>query len=170
MHGGQARQVRRKASERIATKQQRRKVGDLLAKYDTAGLHPLDALLDCVRRSAAMMQIIGQVLAEGDADDFEERRADLLRMYSDWARLSAQVSKMALDADIDERLIRNAEQTSEMMYHVVARALARSDLTIDQQERFKGYLAAELRAVAASAHSGGRRPGRERRAVESPRT
>lgn len=150
VHGGSAPAVRRKAAERVALRTQGRKIGELLAEHEVHDLHPLEGLLDAVRRTSSMMRILGDLLAERSASgiDSAEGSHDLARMYSDWARLNAQVSKMALDANIDERIVKSAESTVTILTAAVERAISRAGIPLQHAVAFRKALGQELRRVA----------------------
>jgi hypothetical protein len=69
-------------------------------------------------------------------------------MYGDWARLSAQVSKMALDVDLDERLLRNSETTVLIVGTAIDRAISAAQMDFALAERFRRAIGRELRKLA----------------------
>lgn len=71
----------------------------------------------------------------------------LVALYGQWSDRYARACKLALDANIDERMVRNAEATTQVMYNAVEGALAAADLSADQQARFGKALAEQLRKV-----------------------
>jgi hypothetical protein len=150
-------------------------IGKLLREADIPAQHPLDGLLEVVRHSGAMMRMLSlqcAALAErGEVgvndDDFGkphyfmrseglvgvDHEGDgaphvLVTLYERWSLLHMRACKTALDANIDERLVRNAEATSEKFFRVFAQAVEAADLTVEQQARLRNTLAAGLRAMS----------------------
>lgn len=63
-----------------------------------------------------------------------------------WTERYERACKTALEANIDERLVRNAEATSEAFFTALGKALDSADLTPVQQGKLRGALAKELRS------------------------
>lgn len=146
-------------------------VAELLRECDLPEQHPIDGLLEVVRHTGAMMRLLGYLVSELDlepdisthktedgvikvADDkaiwglnHNEDQAShiLVSMYGQWSDRYARACKLALDANIDERMVRNAEQTSQVVYIAVTRALEAATLTPTQAAAFSKTLAQELR-------------------------
>jgi hypothetical protein len=176
LHGGQFSQVQRKAEMRIAWEQTEGEVAKLLRECDLPEQHPIDGLLEVVRHSGAMMRLLGSLCAALDLDPGEvhvsvtesgevakwgddnglygfNHKGDqathiLVSMYGQWADRYARACKTALDANIDERLVRNAESTTNAVFEAVSRALDKADLNPQQAQRFSVGLADELRKLA----------------------
>jgi hypothetical protein len=150
-------------------------IAALLRDADLPQQHPLDGLLEVVRHSGAMMRMIslqvsklkekGVVGMEHDdmgkphyymkqegftGVDHEGDSAAhvLVQLYERWSLLHMRACKTALDANIDERLVRNAEATSEKFFRAFAKAVDSADLTPVQASRLRNTLAAELRSMS----------------------
>jgi hypothetical protein len=150
VHGGHAPAVRKRAAERVLIKREQHKIGELLRKYDVDDANPLHALLDGVRRTTAMLHVLEETLSDREVSNIGGDRSgyELVRMYGDWARLSAQISKMALDANIDERMLRANEVTTGLLFEVIERTIARVSMSDADARIFRQTLAVELRAVS----------------------
>lgn len=70
----------------------------------------------------------------------------LLKLYGEWTERHARVCKAALDAGIDERIVRNAENTSIRLKSAFTRALDSIPLTDEQRRLLAQALAVEIRA------------------------
>lgn len=174
MHGSSTAAARRNAEKRRVMSFTEGKIAQLLKECDIPEQHPLDGLLEAVRHSGAMFRMLAGLVGELETHPGEEewavdeegdvrvRRARalygpdsrgeaapnvLLVLYGQWQDRYARACKLALDADIDERLVRNAEATSEAMYSAVGRALDAAALTGEQATAFKTALATELRRL-----------------------
>lgn len=173
-HGGHTPAVRAKAKRRIEFAQTEGAVAELLREVDMPAQHPIDGLLEVVRHSGAMMRLLGHLVAglalhPTDMDESWSMDEDgnlrirqegslygptssgdagvsvLVTLYEKWTGVYARACKLALDANIDERLVRNAEQTSEVMFRAISEALESGDLSPAQREAIVGSLAASLR-------------------------
>jgi hypothetical protein len=176
LHGGQFSQVQRKADMRVAWERTEGEVAKLLRECDLPDQHPIDGLLEVVRHSGAMMRLLGSLCAALDLDPGEvhvtitengdvakwgddnglygfNHKGDqathiLVSMYGQWADRYARACKTALDANIDERLVRNAESTTNAVFVAVTRALDKAKLEPAQAQEFSIALADELRKLA----------------------
>lgn len=176
MHGGGNSVVKAKAAMRVTFAQTEGEIAELLRQCDLPEQHPIDGLLEVVRHSGAMMRLLGHLVAQLDRDagevgvaisDDGERVTKyskdtglygynhvgdqsahvLMLLYGQWSERYARACKLALDANIDERLVRNAEATQNAVYMAVTRALDAADLEPDQQAKFSKKLADELRKL-----------------------
>lgn len=164
LHGGAVGAVKKKALERRQLKFVEGKIAKLLAECDVETQHPLDGLLDVVRQSGAMVRMLAGMVGELDPHNPVIRGMPvasgtftgpdhlgdgapnvLLTLYGQWADRYARACKLALDANIDERLLRNAEATSDAMFKALGRAVEAAGLTAEQSGRLRGTLASELR-------------------------
>lgn len=150
-HGGQVGAVRRKAAERVAEEKITRTMGDLLRAHDIPDQHPFAALLEVSRRMGAMTRTLEQLVTEYRTAGEDDRLHAALNMYERFGRLSAQVSKTALDANLDERLMKIEEAKLDAVFTAVAAAMRRADLTPTQADAFRKALADELRGYRAPA-------------------
>lgn len=132
---------------------------------------PREVLLEQVYNSAAMAQALAgmirdleerQLKAIGDIDyistddgvvpvpDPEGSVAQArLDLYAQWVDRAARVAKMALDAGIEERLVRLAEGQATLIVQTMRNVLTQLDLTPEQLERASKLAANELRLLAA---------------------
>jgi hypothetical protein len=175
-HGGDNPKVRARADLRLSWAAAEGEVADLMRACDIPKQHPIDGLLEVVRHSGAMMRLLGYMCAQLDEAP-EEIRASykdngdvvrftmgepaiwginhagdatpnvLMTMYGQWADRYARACKLAMDANIDERLVRNAESTSDAVYRAVSKALDSADLSPQQSAAFSKSLALELRKL-----------------------
>lgn len=148
-------------------------IGRLLKECDIPTQHPLDGLLEVVRQSGAMFRMLGGLVGQlniipgvelagmssegnptytntgftGYNHLAEEVPSALVSLYGIWADRYARACKLALDANIDERLVRNAEQTSNVLFEAIGKALKAVDLTPVQLDALRASFAAELRKV-----------------------
>jgi hypothetical protein len=175
-HGGGSPATRNLAAKRVAWEETEGEVAKLLRECDLPDQHPIDGLLEVVRHSGAMMRLLGSLCAALDLDPGEvhvsitdsgdvakwgddnglygfNHKGDqathiLVSMYGQWADRYARACKTALDANIDERLVRNAESTTNAVFVAVTRALDKAKLEPAQAQEFSIALADELRKLA----------------------
>lgn len=159
-----------KTRKQSMTHRQARGVRKLLAECDLPDQHPVDGLLEVVRHAGGMFRLLSEMVGDLDAhpggetlladEDGNVVKAGalygldhnkdgaphiLVELYGVWSDRYARACKLALDADIDERLVRNAEATSELLFGAIGRALSAADLSPVQAGRVRAALAAELR-------------------------
>lgn len=175
-HGGKFPQNRKKAEMRIAWHNTEGEVAKLLAECDLPEQHPIDGLLEVVRHTGAMMRLLSTLVSQLDLDPGEvkvsiddngkEKRYTyddkglfgyntagdqathvLVTMYGMWADRYSRACKLALDANIDERIVRNAEATTNAVYTAITRSLEKANLTPQQAADFSKTLADEMRKL-----------------------
>jgi hypothetical protein len=159
-HGGMTPSIRRKGEQRVAEAKVERTVADLLAEHDLPDQHPFEALLDLSRRMGAMTRMLEQVASEYRTTGDDERLQAALGLYERFGRLSAQVSKTVLDANIEERMVQISEQVNEDLVRKVFRAMRAAALTPEQTsalrkaiaEEFRGDMTPEQRERSAQEH------------------
>lgn len=159
-------------------------IGNLLGEMDLPDMNPMDGLLEAVRYSGAMMRSMGVLVAELtekpeiQRDDFgepvfhepgiwgldskgEQAPHVLMKLYDIWMERYARSCKMALDAGIDERIVRNAEMTSSSMLLAFQSALKQVALTQEQRDALSKAMADQVRTIISG--EGPRRalPGQE---------
>jgi hypothetical protein len=71
----------------------------------------------------------------------------LVTLYEHWANIYMRACKLALDANIDERLVRNAEATTGAVYTAIERALTATQLDQETQAKFVMNLGVEFRKL-----------------------
>jgi hypothetical protein len=171
MHGGSSQAVRRKAAQRVAATEARKMALRLGGALD---IHPLDALLRAVWEAAHNVEVyrglvatlepaIGeadeQVVAIGERDIYSSRGVThvparphiFVTMYDTALERLAKFSKMCLDAGVDERRVRIAEQDGRRIAEVVAAALEASDASPEGRRAALEAAAALMRPGAQPA-------------------
>jgi hypothetical protein len=188
MHGGKAPQVRAAARRRLVRERLAAGVAALLddVSEDLAESHPGELILEAAHRAAGMArlleQLVGMLAAEPEArpaDATTKRLASLygpnhlgdgaphvlLDLLGEWTDRQAKLSKLVLDADIDERLMQFqaavAEMHADRLVIIVGRAIRRLGLE-DRAAEIGRVLAEEIRGVDVD----GVDPGESQRAVE----
>jgi hypothetical protein len=176
MHGGANTAVRAAGRQRAALVAAEGEIAQLMNEVDLPEQHPIDGLLEVVRVSGAMMRLltikVGQLdhkpggvdLAVSPEGDLLETQAHgfwmpgayrnemvahtYVQLLGTWSERYARACKLALDANIDERLVRNAEQTSETMFKAIGEALDAAELSPAQRDTMIASLASSLRKYA----------------------
>lgn len=150
-------------------------IAELMRDVDVPDQHPVDGLLEVVRVSGAMMRLLTIKVGElnhspgdvtlavsGEGDLIETAKQGFwmpnhqremvahtyVQLLGTWSERYARACKLALDANIDERLVRNAEQTSELMFKAIGEALEAASLTPGQRDVLLTSLADSLRRYA----------------------
>lgn len=182
MHGGAIGHVKRKAQHRQMVAFTEGAIAKLLKECDIGpDVHPIDGLLQVVRHSGAMFRMLSGLVGELDVHPDEDvwtvdeageiyirkpkalygpdHKGDgaphiLVNMYAQWADRYARACKLALDANIDERLVRSAEATSSTLFNALGRALDSVDLQPEQIDMLQSALALELRRSAGPQFEG----------------
>lgn len=172
LHGGSIPAVKKKAEQRRVLSLTQGKIAKLLEECDIPDRHPLDGLLDVVRMSGAWVRVLQGLVGELDvhpedgtiyaSEDGQftkqvglygpDHLGDatphvLFSLLGQWQDRHAKACKLALDANIDERLVRNAEATSERLFTAIGRAIDAAHLTPDQSRTMRLQLATELRTL-----------------------
>lgn len=164
-HGSGTRLARRKASQRVELAKQERTIKELLVELEIPeSVHPLDGLLEAVQRSYAMMRLLGALAGQLDASgpspgnpagalwgldhNMDQAPHVLVGLYQRWVEIHARACKMALDAGVDERMMRNAELITEMFFKAITKAIEAARLSPDQTTRLRRTLAQEMRVIA----------------------
>ena len=163
-HGGSAGQVRRAAARPLQKQQLQGDLGRLLEELEMTASekHPVQALTDALARCSAMVAITGARLgglgmdpSKGGAqlygkDHLGNHRPHVLtEMYGQWLDRLARVSKLCLDAKLDERQIRLEEQKAAMLVGVFRAVFADPELGLTVVQRRSAALVAvrHLRAL-----------------------
>lgn len=136
--------VRAKAAQRVAEAKVSRTLGDLMREHDIPDQHPFQALLDLSRRMGAMTRSLEELVSEYRAEGHDDRLQAALGLYERFGRLHAQVSKTALDANLDERLMRVTEDQVAVLFAATGAAMLAAGLSPPQQDAFRKALAQEL--------------------------
>lgn len=163
MHGGSITSVKEAAARRASWEAAQGGIAKLLQECDLPEQHPIDGLLEVVRHSGAMMRLLGYIVGGLEYDkkgvmDTEklvgfdhlgdQRSNAYVGLYAEWADRYARACKLALDANIDERLVRNAEATTVVFMEALQDALKDANLDPAQAQRFTTSLADKLRKLA----------------------
>lgn len=144
-HGGQAGPVKKKAAERVARDKIVRTMGDLREQHARPEEHPIAWLLDHSRELAATTRALSAMVDEYRSDGDDDRLHAVLGLYREVGRLSAQVSKLVLDANLDERMVRINEAQIDSAWRAVKAGMRAASLTFEQQDAFRAGFAEELR-------------------------
>jgi hypothetical protein len=123
MHGGSTPNQIKKAAREEALEQ-------VVAWGAAVDIDPLDALLQCVQRTAGLVAYFnGRVAALKEEELVTDGNLALwVRMEAEATERLARFSKMALDAGVAERRVRMAERTGELIAGALEQALASVDL------------------------------------------
>jgi hypothetical protein len=134
-HGGAAPAVKRAAHQRAALARAVGLVGD-----DQAA-DPKRVLAATV---TAVNAFLGGAIAALEAPDADQA---CLRQLGEAALLAARVSKLAMDARIEEKVAASFEQHGTLVAAMFRRVVGRAGLTQAQETALYGSLATELRAL-----------------------
>jgi hypothetical protein len=160
-HGGALPATRQKAAERLgyisAREAVQTKLGMIVTDRD-----PRQILLEQVYASYGMVLAARALLddvtpidlfAQGGEDPVAWEAKGKLALYSEWVERAAKISKMALDAGIDERMVHLAEQQSSAVVNVLQIVLNNPTLQLsaDKQAMFRQLVAQEFRSLSAGA-------------------
>lgn len=162
MHGGSVPAVKAAAERRLSWEAAQGGIAKLLQECDLPEQHPIDGILEVVRHSGAMMRLLGYIVGGLENDETAGNTKKLVGfnhlgdqvanayvgLYGEWADRYARACKLALDANIDERLVRNAEATTGIFLEAFEGALAEANLDPEQARRFTTSLATRLRKVS----------------------
>lgn len=175
LHGGGTPSHRVGARRRLQAQAVEGQIGALLAELelDAADVHPVEVILDAVRRAWAMVQVLGALVGEIDRgglwgpDHLDDARPHVAtEMYRVWLADAGRLSKLALDAGVDERRVRLAESQGEQLAGVVRGILGGlAELLLAAgvdgalvrslwEERVPGLVRAELAAVVGGEGAG----------------
>ena len=123
-HGAAAPQVRAAAARRVEAAKLGRDIGRTLEDVEQslidAGVGPADTLADASTRAAAMMITASSRLEDLTSDGpFGETADTVALLYERWVALAAKVSKLALDADVDERRVAILDREADAIGAVI---------------------------------------------------
>lgn len=106
-HGAAAPQVRLSARRRLEEQRVQHEIGRLMAELEAETLterHPVDVLSDAVARADALAQVLGAVVGRLDPTSSWET-SEQVGLYATALERMAKLSKLALDAGIEERRV-----------------------------------------------------------------
>lgn len=151
-HGGKAPQVKAAAARRVAAANLQVTVGALLEQIAHDPVPDLiDGLLIAVDHCARMVAVYRLVVEQRDplgVNRHDEQVADPgMVEYRAWLAEWAKITKLALDAGIDERRTKLVEADARRFFDMVSTSLDAAGLTLEQRTSFKASLAGELRTM-----------------------
>jgi hypothetical protein len=158
-HGGMTPVIRKAGTARKAEAAVERTLAQMVAEHFRPDEHPFETLVELGRRLAARERALEELAGEYRAVSHDDHLQAALRLANDTSRLSAQVSKSILDANIDERMAKVAEEVNEDLVRKVFRAMQAVALTPEQTSALRKAIAAEFRGDMTAEQ-------RERSAVE----
>ena len=135
-HGGAAPQVAAAREARIIA-------GTAALGQHFEPRHPVEALLAAAADSDVILQRIKSTLAAGETPS-----AAMLTALGDWIDRTARISKLVLDAGIDERQVRLAESHGAQLVVVIRGVLRRLALSPEQEALVPVVVPEELRRVS----------------------
>ena len=162
VHGGSTKQVKAAARRRLQRQQLEGDLGKLLGdlESDAGEAHPVEALLDALRRTWAMTNVLGSMVGGLGTDALygpdhlgDARPHVLTEMYAQWLDRAARASKLALDAGVDERRVRIAEDQARVIVDTFRAVFADAELglTPEQRKAAATVAARHLRAIEGGA-------------------
>lgn len=165
---------RQKSMQATFMKRHGQDVADLMFSLDIE-MHPMDGLLEAVQicgTMTRMFQLLVSELAEkpyvetilqgehlvdierpgiwGHDHNGDQAAHVLLNLLQIWSDRYMRACKMALDAGIDERMVRNAESTSGVFLTAFERALRSMPLSDEVKRNLSEAMAREVRAGIAA--------------------
>jgi hypothetical protein len=167
---------RQMAQQSIFMQRHGKDVADLMFALDIE-MNPMDGLMECVQVTGTMTRMFQLLVSEleegpvtethvtrnGDLVEMErpglfghDHNRDqaphvLLNLLTMWTDRYMRACKMALDAGIDERMVRNAEHTSGVFISAFERALRSMPLSDEVKRNLSAAMAREVReGISAS--------------------
>jgi hypothetical protein len=156
-HGGETDEGRREASW---------VVGHAFARE--LDCTPWEALLRAVRIAAGRVAFIESKLATAECDEDLEPEGRLwhwVRQAEEWHDKMLRASRLAIDAGVAERLVRQLELEAELMLKAANMTLDELGLEADERQRVLSSLARNMLALEA-AETGAGSPGQSRDIIE----
>jgi hypothetical protein len=140
--------AKRNAAVRVAAEKIARTMAERKEKHYRPDEHPIAALLDQAREAAALTRTLAEMVGEYRDTGHDDTLQAALGLYERIGRLSAQVNKMVLDANLDERMVRIHEQETEAVAVAAETAIRELHLPPDQYAAFRAVFGRELHAYA----------------------
>lgn len=130
-HGAGAPQVRAKAKQRLARQRVEHQLGQLLQELEDetlVGSNPVEVLADTIVRANAMVQVLGVLVGRLKPEQGNWERPGRLMglnhlgdgapdiavtMYLEWLKEAGRLSKLAIDAGLEERRTQMTEAAME---------------------------------------------------------
>lgn len=113
---------------------------------------PWEGLLQAVKIAAGRSAYCESKLATADSDDDlvpGGRLWEWVKLASEWHEKMAKVSKLAIDAGVAERLVRQLELEAALMLRATRLTLAELGLSDEMQEHALGIMSRNLLALEA---------------------
>lgn len=168
LHGGSAPQVRKAGLRRLQQADLEKRVGEVLELVgDFERQHPIEVLLDAVHEADSMRRMFGQLVAFLGVD-YDSARLDekgkqiaavwgvnhlgdqaphvLTGLHGEWADRAARLAKVALDANLDERLVRMSELQTNQVFACLVGTAAELGVPFDEPD-FRSVFARRLREI-----------------------
>lgn len=137
-------------------------------KVDPTMKDPRDALLETVSICAQMRDGILELIKALEPEDYERigelqspgmasifpdasrgaRAEILLNMLAEWTMNTAKAAKLALDAGVEERLVKLAEQQNKIIVEAVIGGLIDASVPTELREPIRAAIANRLRLLA----------------------
>ena len=114
---------------------------------------PWEALLTAVKIAAGRVAFIEMKLGEAYSDDQLKPEGDLawwVRQSEVWHDRMAKVAKMAIDAGVAERLVRQVELEAELMLKAATSTFSELGLDDSQRERALAIMSRHLLELESS--------------------
>lgn len=151
VHGGRAPQTKGAAAVRVADGKARAAVAAFGLPRDVS---PTEALLEEVQWAAGHVAWFRDVIAAAEGglrlDTTAEGRA-LVDLYGQERDRLVRISKVTLDAGVEERRVQLAESQGALVAGVIRRILVRLNLSPEQEVLVGTVVPSELRALAGGA-------------------
>lgn len=118
-----------------------------------SSVDPVASLFEAVRiaswRELGFRQMLQERRRLHGRDHLEDQRPDVVVvMHGDALEQKAKIAKMAIDAGLDERIVRLAERQGEVIHRILTAALDAAGVKGDARHRAEEAMVRELVAVA----------------------
>lgn len=158
LHGGNTPTVRTSAAKWMG--------GEIIDRMTTSygyggpvDITPTEALLGEVKRCAGHVAWLSQVINLWGIVEFDEEgnptpvrlspeQQSLMDLYQEERKNLVKVSKTALDAGVNERRVRLAEQQADTIVKVLQSVFGQLNLSVEQQRQLPSIVPAVLRSIA----------------------
>ncbi len=136
LHGGTLKGVRAQAHKTMIMEEMQGTFGANMP----VDIHPTDALLELVKMTAGYVRWLNKEVGDlASVTQYNKQTGGkdtdaLVRMLGEYTDRLARFSKMALDAGVEERMVRLAEQQGDLIAIVIVDLLDSLNLTVPQRE------------------------------------
>lgn len=142
MHGGGAPQVKAKAAERVAQAQLDKEIARELQSLGVAVyVDPIDAITESIWQTNGTVAYLQRRVQELEHDvtvDNEERV--LVKLYNQALERLARLAKLALDAGLEERQVRLAEDQGRLVAELFRAALDDRELGLSELQKSRAQM------------------------------